>query len=42
VAAPLCNYYEFSVTVDYELFSVGYKTTGVGTYDGKEKVESKG
>jgi len=30
VAAPICDYYEFSMAVDYELFSVGYKTTGVG------------
>lgn len=41
MAAPIWNYYEFSVAVDYELFFVGYKITDVGAYDGKEKVESK-
>jgi hypothetical protein len=42
VTAPIWNYYEFSVAVDYELFFVGCKTTHVGACDGKEKVESKG
>jgi hypothetical protein len=30
------------MAMDYELFFAGYKTTGVGAYDGKDKVESKG
>jgi hypothetical protein len=41
VAAANFNYVELSVAVDYELFFAGDKTTGVGAYNGKEKVESE-
>ena len=39
LAAPVWNYYDFSVAVDYELLFVGYKTTDVGACNGKQKVE---